>query len=277
LAHLDGLMGSDVTVPADDPVIVLASGWRTGSTLAGRLITSSGDILMWGEPYHLSEVVPSITTALSHTGTDSLRPAAIVSSDGYDLDRLEHQWIATLFPEPADLVEAYRDLLRRLLAKPAAERGFAGWGFKEVRLDATDAIALRYLFPRARMVLLVRDPHDAWASYRATGRRWQVRRDDLPVAGPWRYGRLWRRLAQSFLDEADALGAMLLRMEDLADPAVVDRLEAYLGVRFDRSVLDIRVGSTAIGRSRRSWLITVATWPTARRLGYPLRADGTPM
>src|SRR5688572_16478810 len=37
--------------PADGPVFILSSGWRTGSTLVQRLVMSSNTILVWGEPY----------------------------------------------------------------------------------------------------------------------------------------------------------------------------------------------------------------------------------
>ena len=42
------------------PVFLIASVWRTGSTLTQRLIVSSKDILMWGEPFADSSIIQKI-------------------------------------------------------------------------------------------------------------------------------------------------------------------------------------------------------------------------
>ena len=46
--------------PGPEPVFLLAAGWRSGSTLVQRLLASSGELLMWGEPYDHCGLIRSL-------------------------------------------------------------------------------------------------------------------------------------------------------------------------------------------------------------------------
>jgi sulfotransferase family protein len=270
-------LGDDPEPADDEPLFIFAAGWRSGSTLLQRLVVSTGSYFIWGEPYHQTDVIRRLAESLIPFGTgwppsqyvyESGRP----NGDESHNEDLSSQWIANFYPPVDRLVDAHREFLRRLLAPPP-EQSERSWGLKEVRLSAEYALYLRLLFPRARFLFLVRDPHAAYRSYRERP-TWFERWPRSQVRTPYAYGQVWRRLAESFLDYREALEAPLIRYEDLvAGGEAIDELEALLGAPVDRSVLVDRVGSTSGGdRSGPSALelrmLDRATQPVAARLGY---------
>lgn len=263
-----------VTEPDDAPVFVLAAGWRSGSTLLQRLVMSGRRILVWGEPYDRSCLVQRLAASLAPLGAAYPPAGWIFAPRGGGEARPEDTWAANLYPDLPHLVEAHRAFFDRLYAAPARELGYEAWGFKEVRLDAAHAAYLKLLYPSSRLLFLVRNPYDAFASYRAFA-VWYERWPDRPVVSARQYGRLWRRLASSFVDRSEALGALLVRYEAVAsDPAFADRLARHLGAPVDRSVLGRRIrGGGAktepqpLTRGERRSLRR-AVEPFASRLGY---------
>jgi hypothetical protein len=196
------------------PIFVLAAGWRSGSTLLQRLVCSSGEALIWGEPYGRTGLVPAMTRA-----TITLRsswPAEESMAPREGLEGLSEGWIANLYPEPEALKRSCLAQLETLLAEPARARGFTRWGFKEVRLQRMDANYLAWLYPNARFLFQVRNPWDAWAS--AKGGKWYLRWPDQVVTSAAQFGQHWRKLVESFLAWPDDRG-MLVRYEDLVKPS----------------------------------------------------------
>jgi hypothetical protein len=160
---------------------------------------------------------------------------------------------ANLHPTPETLLDSHRALLH-LFAAPAGAPADSGWGFKEVRLSAEHALYLHLLFPRARFVFLVRDPFDAYASYKSW-RSWYRRWPDDQVRTAWTYGGLWAELAEGFLAEAATVGGILVGYEDLVSggPAIA-ALEGRLGARVDEKVLAHRISGHDRGPDRLSRL-----------------------
>jgi hypothetical protein len=128
------------------------------------------------------------------------------------------------------------------------------------------------LFPRARFIFLVRDPFDAYESYRADP-SWYALWPSQQVRTPRMYAKTWQRLALSFLAVQARVSGLLVRYEDLVDGGdAVDRLEQALGRPVDRSVLTRRIGSTSAhagttGLERR--IVARYTAQARRELGYP--------
>ena len=230
----------------DDPVFLLASTWRSGSTLAQRMLVASGKLAMWGEPYDLSSPVQRITEMLAPI-TSEWPPAHYVRGAS---QLSGEEWIANLYPPPESMVRAIRSFMVELFAAPARDAGFDRWGLKEVRLDGAHATALRLAFPQASLVMLVRNPYDAWLSYRglkdqrARGKWWYHRWPDVVVDNPALFGQIWRRTTESFLATADAIGALLLPYEQLTEQTGIDRLAEHTGIEIANDVLDVRVGGS---------------------------------
>jgi hypothetical protein len=192
------------------PVFLLASGWRCGSTLLQRLVCSSGELLMWGEPYGRANIVPALTRAAMVLREDWPGPGHFPADEVYE--QAADHWIANLYPPPAAMIEGYAALMDAWLAKPARDRGFGRFGLKEVRLQAMDAAFLEWLYPDARFLFLVRNPWDAWSSCK--GAAWFVQWPTHKVTTAAEFATLWLRIAKSFTTWPTD-NAMLVRYEDL--------------------------------------------------------------
>lgn len=260
----------DLAPPPDDPLFVLCAGWRTGSTFVQRLAASSGERLVWGEVFDRSSILQGMT--------DQLRPFSPdwPSQDmRFDPDRPIHEWFsARLSPEGEQLRVAHRAMFDALLAAPAHVRGFERWGAKEVRLDAEHAYYLKWLYPNARILFLVRNPIHCWRSYRPK-RYWHWHWPDDQVTTPQAFGRHWVQLAQSYLDHADDLGALLCKYEDLKSPDFHEEFVAFLG----HDVLEPEALDHIQGQGRKTprdipllekRLLWSEVGPTAERFGYSL-------
>ncbi len=257
--------------PDDDtaPVFVLAAGWRSGSTLVQRMLMASGTRLVWGEPFNASTIVQRLRAQLQPF--DPSWPRADQLIDGGDNAPLSESWVADLYPPVSEIWHAHRAFIDRLLAVPAAQRGFREWGLKEVRLDIDDAHYLQWLYPRARFILLVRNPFDAWRSYRA----WRDCFNDWPhglIDTPTAFGRLWCHLAGSFGAPAAGLRSILVQYESLREPATAQRIEEFLGehVVGARELPRLRGAAPASVwlPSAERWLLGRAVRPLAGELGY---------
>lgn len=256
----------------DDPVFLLAGGWRSGSTLLQRLVTAAGDHLVWGEPYLHADLIGKLTA--------SVRAFAVAPEDRHLLSHqpeptphgLSGRWIANLYPDPADLIEAHRALFRRLFAEPARAAGFGNWGIKEVHYGLPEARYLRLLFPRARIVFLHRNPYDAWYSFqgghRGSARQWP----DRYVWTARQFGALWTELVTGMVEGAGDVGALVVRYDELTAGRAQPALETHLGLTLRPDLLGEPIGSTAWGRRRPNplsrRLLATRVEPLAGRLGY---------
>jgi Sulfotransferase family len=239
--------GGELPGAEDRPLFIFSAGWRSGSTLLQRLVNSSGEYLMWGEPYARSDQVVRLAESLRPI-SPWWPPDGDFESDHGD-SRLADRWTANLHPPLASLVEAHRAFFRTLFAPTGNGNAATRWGFKEVRLAGEYALYLHFLFPRSKFLFLVRDPADAFASYKAW-RSWYSRWPDRQVRTPRAYARVWGELATSFLGLEQRLDSHLVRYEDLvADSPAIGGLEAFLGAPVDRGVLARRIGGSA-GRAR---------------------------
>jgi len=232
----------DVASPSqENPVFILSAGWRSGSTMLQRLVMSREAILIWGEPYSHARVLHHLAGTVSTITADWPRDEWFV--DRYPLDELSSRFVANMYPNVQDLLQACLAYTRTLLEEPARSRGFDRWGLKDVRLTIEDAHFLRWLYPQARFVFLCRNPYAAYRSYRLD-RSWYNEWPDDPVFTAERFGRHWRELAQGFQDGYKEFGGVFLRYEDLsAGNFDVTALEDYLQIGIDNQLLEKKVGT----------------------------------
>lgn len=273
VAQLQKFNPADATNDLEAPIFLLSAGWRSGSTLLQRLIMSDSRVLIWGEPYDESGLIQALAVSMK-----AFRPGWPPQEyfyDGTPPNQLSGKWIANLFPSLEDWRKGQRALFDTMFAAPAKRAGAARWGIKEVRLNAEHCAYLQWVYPNARFVFLYRNPLEAYRSYCRYGRSWYDTFPDKPVFTPTAFGRHWQKLMQAFLKDAKALGALVIRYEDLvAGLTPLDELEAYLNITIDRTVLKAKVGTSersgekAQVNALERWLLRRAVAPVAEALGY---------
>lgn len=270
----------------EEPVFIFSAGWRSGSTLLQRLVSSSGTILLWGEPYDQCHLVQSLARTLTAFRDDYPPAHFVAGGDGghrggrsTEEEALRNEWIANLYPDPEFLWRAHRSFFLSLLRRPAVESGYNRWGLKEVRLSAEHAQYLAWLFPRARFLFLIRNPYDAYRSYRPH-RGWYQRWPDRPVLTPLQFGRQWFRLAKSFRDPPAGLRCLVLRFEELvSEEPPIGKLRRFLEADLSPEVLDKKVGTSSERRAYglpfpERFLLRRAVEPLASELGYASGGGG---
>ncbi len=224
------------------PIFVLGATWRSGSTLLQRLLLSSGDVMMWGEPWNRTDLIQRMRESLRPLGGQWPVYGNVVD-ERQDDGPLHTLMVPDLYPSRVDLLASHRALFDRLYAVPAAERGYSRWGVKETRLTAQDARYLHALYPSARVVFLYRDPYASWSSYVALRAMGYARWPEQPIVSPGDFGRMWRDRVEGFLAYPEELPHVTVSYEALIDdPAVLDELADFCGVVPDRSTLELKVG-----------------------------------
>jgi hypothetical protein len=253
----------------EEPVFVLAAGWRSGSTMLQRMLL--GNCLVWGEPYGSSGLIERLSQPLQRFASDWPRPEFLLSSPHWAKQPLSEQWTANLYPPVQHLLDAQVEFFRKLLAEPSHQRGFKRWGLKEVRYGIENALYWRWLFPRARFLFLVRNPYECWASYRRAKscvlRFWP---EEL-ITTPEQFGNHWLSLATGFCNRFQEVGGLLIRYEALTDAHFdVKPLEEYLGFRVDAMARKIMLGASPAGALQPDEMSRLhkIVQPLTDRLGY---------
>jgi sulfotransferase family protein len=232
-----------------NPIFIFSSSWRSGSTLLQRFITSSGEILIWGETGGALNAIANAIAGWEQITANSTHRFSDATGGGGEAayykfiaaTKSEHpnQWIANLSPPYSDILASFRDMFDGLYRQRALTLGYQRYGFKETRCDLDTAHHLRALFPDARFVFLVRNPISVILSIKR--RRWMARQ---PGHKTLKYfAEHWRTRAIQFR-QADF--GLVLRYEDfVADPTLQEKLIDHLGMTVspprdfvDRSQID---------------------------------------
>lgn len=232
---------SDDSVPVhcQSPIFLLSAGWRSGSTLVQRLICSDESTLMWGEPF--GDRLPISRMSASLREFDENDGHLKYSIDSFN-GKLANGWIANLNPGVESLRLAHLAFFEKLFAEPAAARGYQRWGVKCVRLTGYDAWYLRWLYPDAKLLFLVRHPLSAYRSFR--GKAWFTVRPHHCVSGVTSFLAHWRYLANSFVEQNESLDAMLIRYQDIKSGTNFQKqLAKHIGVQVDSTPLESKIGA----------------------------------
>lgn len=244
----------DDRVDTAAPIFILSTGLRTGSTLLQRVLVTDPRLLLWGEPFGDMALVSRFAEMLCSASKFSMSQEHCIS-DHLDPSSMATSWIANLYPPGDDFRGALRGFFDQWLAEPAHQRGFVRWGFKEVRLGATEATLLSWLYPRAKFLLLSRHPYDSYRSLSDAG--WHhiyYRFPDIRVDTTAGFARHWNRLVTGWSELPAGFPCLRVKYEDLVGGSLdFRRLESWLGIELRESLaLSASVGRTAI-RKRLAW------------------------
>jgi hypothetical protein len=216
------------------PIFLLSAGWRSGSTLLQRMIMKHNEsVLIWGEPFDHSNIHDGMMNQF-RAFTDEWPYERFFLSHRKERN-LADEWVANLYPDVEYLVSAHRKYFDCLFGEPARALGRSNWGIKEVRLTIDHALYFRALYPRCKILFLYRNPRDAYLSYRNLDAGWFRSWPNEVVNTPYAFGRHWAATTRGFIDGCRTVDGLLVRYEDLDNPADVARIEKYLGWVVSRS------------------------------------------
>ena len=229
--------------PAEEPVFIFSAGWRSGSTLLQRLIVSSGEVHIWGEPLGESAFLPRLGKGLAAI-TDAWPPSAYFPDPARTPNDLASLWIANLTPPMSTLRDAHRAFYRKWLAEPALSLySMQRWGLKETRLTIDHARYLKWLFPGARFFMIVRNPVDAYRSWK--GNIWYSPWSRYFTHSPIIFARHWRLMAEDFLKGCGDVDGLMIRFEDMVDGTLpLDIIASHAGIsHINPEILIKKIGS----------------------------------
>ena len=234
----------DAEKDTEAPIFILSNGMRSGSTLLQRIVVTDAHVLLWGEPFGDLDVVSSLTKMV----TCLVNPWSLEGSEGLNPQSLSlaTSWIANFFPSGENFRLAFRALFDRWLGYPAHHLGFARWGFKEIRLGASEAMLLWWLYPRAKFVVLLRHPYDCYRSLADSGWVASVI-DGIPIDSAVTFARFWNQRALSWGELPSTFPYLTIKYEDLISGKTDLRaFESWLGLEIKESLaLSADIGSTA--------------------------------
>lgn len=230
----------------ESPIFVLSAGWGSGSTLVQRLIISSGEALIWGEPLDLAVPVHRLAETVAPI-RDGWPPEAHYVSD-YRPTELSRGWIANMIPDISRFRCAHKEFLSCWLNHEVGDFTYQRWGLKEVRLTIDHAKYLKWLYPNAKFVFVYRDLYSCylscrnkpwtsvWPNYRAT-----------PIVA---FAHHWRYLLSGFVERHQEVDGILVKYEDLCSGEYpITALQEYLGLgSIDTDLLKKKVGGRSANR-----------------------------
>ncbi|BAW80584.1 hypothetical conserved protein [Candidatus Nitrosoglobus terrae] len=266
---------TDKTQPSSEeaPIFIFSAGWRSGSTLLQRLICSSGNTLIWGEPYAHCNYIQTLASTLQPFN-QKYPPEHFYLKNTPQLKDLSAAWIANLYPESHHLKAAHLQFFDYLFAQPAKAAGAQHWGLKEVRLNTQHALYLKWLYPKAKFLFLYRNVYNAYRSYK--GLTYYAAWPNHPVPNAYTFAKFWTQLVQDYLQNAKHIGGVLIPFEKLTSSCYeINQLAEYLNLELDSNVLSRRItghiGIDAIPRHL-SWyelmIIRQIAGSVAKQLGY---------
>lgn len=266
---------ADKEVDSEQPIFILSAGWRSGSTLVQRLICSSDNVLIWGEPLGDSAVIPRMASQLSVLSKNWPPDSSFLND--MKLETLSEHWIANLTPPIENFKKSHRAFFDEWLAKPAAENNeMVRWGLKEVRLTIEHAKYLKWIYPNAKFIFVYRNLFDAYRSWR--GNTWASQWPKYFSWSPIAYARHWKLLLSGYLEGCSEVGGHIIKFEELTAGEVdLRKLADYLGVKnIDSMILEKRIASPEKKRKiRYRWvtpierlLLVMVAGKLMKRVGY---------
>ena len=216
---------------------------RTSSTALQRILNSSDQVCIYGEPHYLVDDIIKLLNDLKKLDRDFKKRRDLAHFD--NLKKSFRTGDHTLIVENAirDLEEPISLLKSALATSFRPVNNVKRSGFKEIRIRSVETLAgLKELFPKSCIIFFFRDPLEQWRSIKAFGRH------DYP-------GDVFYKMARNidlFLEEYDKLAAIYMKFSAdfienklLFDKEKLYRLLHFLGIdHVDESLIGNKIRET---------------------------------
>jgi hypothetical protein len=211
-------------------IFIWAPTQRCGTGLLQRLVTSSKEVLIFGEDKFLTDQLPSLMIEHSVLDNDIKTSTSKLASGDYN------GWFPSALPFYEDYIEALSgsfNLISDAYSSTAKKLGFANWGSKLPYVSTVQLSAINTLLPNAKHIFLYRNLTDVMKSIKA--RRWVSDKEQFKnICNKW-YNSL-KEIGGAFIG-VDWM-YMLSHDQLIKDPSLYIReLENFLGL----GALDIKV------------------------------------
>lgn len=223
-----------------EPIFILSAGWRSGSTLVQRMLSSGTDVLMWGEPFDRSCIIQNITKMFLPLSNNW--PPSEYFFDTAKQSDLGKLWIANLYPNLESLVKSARLFSDELFEPPSSQK-FKRWGVKEVRWGYEEAMILSALYPTAKFILLSRDLFDCYSSYKNMSKfkNWYFNWPKQKAFTPFQFAFHHTRLVTDFKELSNYDRFISVDYDSLKSQSTQKLLATHCGVEIDPSVVQHKV------------------------------------
>lgn len=197
----------DLEFDSSQPVLILATGVESGARdLVGCLNSS---ISFWEEPYGPRDFLgPIWKIVCSHVRSHGSKGVSRKNA--------------------SRLRKRLQRFLVQLLTPSEAHPNDARWGISEWRWSVTDARLLKWIFPKLKVLALLRSPVDSYAAYFRNGV--MVERSGGSALTVSAFAKHWQRQANDFATPSGGLELRTLRFENLNEIEALHDLKDHLEV-----------------------------------------------
>ncbi|MFB6355038.1 MAG: sulfotransferase [bacterium] len=226
-----------MTNRTESPVIIWAPTTRCGTTLLQRLITSSGDIIVFGEDLFLVRDIPHLISKFHEQ--ESMANQALEKFSRGEVNF----WSPNVYPDLEKYGNAMVDFFYRIIGlyrETADEKEFENWGLKTPEFDQTSYEIFSTLLPRARHLFIYRHIQDVLKSQK--GRGWIEEPGDVEENAE-----TWADNTTQMLDDfAERDRHYCVQFRELLDNKTdyVGKIEEFLGISgIDMDVFDHKINT----------------------------------
>jgi hypothetical protein len=150
----------------NNPIFILAISPRSGSTYLSRLLTSTNDVLIWGESTLLTYLYP-LNQHSSFWTKDKLE------DKNYDLHyfrKHKHEMFSNrLLPLESDLEKHWCQMIDSLFTQSSLKEGYSRWGLKETNWTEKTTNLIKRNWSNPKIIYLYRDFISCYKSVLGSG------------------------------------------------------------------------------------------------------------
>lgn len=198
LSALDQHTTSKYARSNEEPTFVLSVGYGTDANYFLNCIDP--DVHIWRGSYDRIGVLDNLAQTIRGV-TNSWPPKSN--------DKPTHT------PDVSSLCQATENYINTLFRRSKTFSETDAWGFSTHNSHSDHAFLLRWIYPKAKIVILMRNPFDAFKTYLQSGELQYATWPSNPLNSAETFAAQWNSLTYSLFLAADELKAKIVRYEDI--------------------------------------------------------------